>query len=79
MKLLTKIFKIFLGSTVFIYSVASMAIAPNFTPSYFDMNILRITELVMCYFAYHGISIIVWAVKKNEAFYNYRLDAPSDN
>jgi hypothetical protein len=43
------------------------------------MDILRITELVMCYFAYHGISMIVWAVKKDEAFYNYHLEVPGSS
>ena len=81
MKLLAKIFKIFFGSAVFIFSFSCMFILPAFVPHAFSMDVLRFSELILFYFAMHGISIIVWAVKNNDPIHEFRIEVldPSDN
>jgi len=76
MKLLTKIFKIFFGSAIFFFSLLSMFILPAFAPHTFSMDVVRFSELILFYFAMHGISIIVWAVTNNDPIHEFRIDVP---
>jgi hypothetical protein len=79
MKLLTKIFKIFFGSAIFLFSVLSMFKMPGFSPVYFSMDVIRFSELILFYFAMHGISIIVWAVKNEDPIHEFRIEVPNSN
>jgi hypothetical protein len=74
MKLLTKIFKIFFGSAIFFFSIMGMLYMPGFSPAYFSMDVVRFSELVLFYFAMHGISVIVWAVKNNDPIHEFRIE-----
>jgi hypothetical protein len=79
MKLLTKILKILFGTVVFFFSLLSMAVLPAFVPGYFSIDVLRLSELILFYFAMHGYSIIEWAVTNNDPIHEFRIEVPINN
>jgi hypothetical protein len=76
MKLLTKILKILFGSFILGFSLCSIFFVASFVPDTLSMDMFRLCFLILCYFAMHGISIIVWAVENNDPIHEFRIEVP---